>query len=59
LVALADPDPIALAVVRLACSMTISDSGASVVARWPLVAVWLGGFWATATTPTTLSFKSR
>jgi hypothetical protein len=48
-----------LAVVRLACSMTIRDSGASVAARWLLVAAWLGGVWATATTANTLSSKSR
>jgi hypothetical protein len=59
LVGLVDPDPMELAVVRLACSMTIRDSGASVTARWLLVAAWLGGVWATATTPTTLSSKSR
>jgi hypothetical protein len=59
LVGLVDPDAMALAVVRLACSVTIRDSGASVAARWLLVAAWLGGVWATATTPNTLSSKSR
>ena len=38
LVGLVDPDAMALAVVRLACSVTIRDSGASVAARWLLVA---------------------
>jgi len=59
LVGLVDPDAMALAVVRLACSVTIRDSGASVAARWLLVAAWLGGVWATATTANTLSSKSR